>query len=78
MLTRVLSFMIFKQNTEQGARTPTYCGISPRLEGKGGTYINNCRITRAHSAAKDLEYCKKLFDLTNDMLKIKTYGNGQI
>uniref|UniRef100_A0A7G3AIF8 Putative dehydrogenase with different specificities related to short-chain alcohol dehydrogenase n=1 Tax=Lutzomyia longipalpis TaxID=7200 RepID=A0A7G3AIF8_LUTLO len=60
---------LFK-NPEQGSRTVVYAAISPKLEGKGGSYLSNCRLHRTHPMAKDPAACEKLFDYTKELLKI--------
>ncbi|GAB0099637.1 dehydrogenase/reductase SDR family member on chromosome X [Sergentomyia squamirostris] len=64
---------LFFKNPEQGSRTVVYAAISPRLEGKGGSYLSNCRLHRTHSMAKDKNACEKLFDFTREMLKIDDF-----
>ncbi|CAO1433351.1 unnamed protein product [Diamesa serratosioi] len=65
---------IFYKTPEQGSRTVVYAAISPYLEGKGGTYLSNCFYDRTHGITKYPEQCKKMFDFTCNLLKIKTFG----
>ncbi|XP_055703436.1 dehydrogenase/reductase SDR family member on chromosome X [Phlebotomus papatasi] len=67
---------LFK-NPEQGSRTVVYAAISPKLEGKGGSYLSNCRLHRTHPMAKDAKECEKLFDYTREMLKIEDFGRPE-
>ncbi|XP_059622317.1 dehydrogenase/reductase SDR family member on chromosome X homolog [Phlebotomus argentipes] len=67
---------LFK-NPEQGSRTVVFAAISPKLEGKGGSYLSNCRLHRTHAMAKDKAACQKLFDYTREMLKIEDFGRPQ-
>lgn len=65
---------IFFKSAEEGSRTIAYAAISPRIENKGGAYLSNCRFVKSHPMAKDSPLCKKLFEYTCDILKIKEFG----
>lgn len=65
--------LLFK-SAEEGSRTIAYAAISPKIENKGGAYLSNCRFVRSHPMAKDKEMCKKLFEHTCNLLKIKAFG----
>lgn len=65
---------LFFKSAEQGSRTIAYAAISPRIENKGGSYLSNCRFIRSHAMAKDKALCKKLFEYTCDILKVKEFG----
>ncbi|XP_055594098.1 dehydrogenase/reductase SDR family member on chromosome X [Uranotaenia lowii] len=64
--------LLFK-NPEQGSRTVIYSAIAPALEGKGGTYLSNCRIMTCHRFWKNSVQCEKLFRVTCDTLGIKDF-----
>lgn len=68
---------IFFKNAEEGSRTITYAAISPRIENKGGAYLSNCRMMRSHALAKDKSMCKKLFEYSCEILKIKDFGKPE-
>lgn len=68
---------IFFKSAEAGSRTITYAAISPGIENKGGSYLSNCRFVRSHKMAKDQPLCKKLFEYTCDILKIKEFGKTE-
>lgn len=65
--------LMFK-SAEEGSRTIAFAAISPKIENKGGSYLSNCRFVRSHPMAKDQEMCKKLFEYTCELLKIKAFG----
>lgn len=44
---------LFFKNTEEGSRTIVYAAISPRIEGKGGSYLSNCVRVPVNSLAKN-------------------------
>jgi RNA-splicing ligase RtcB len=68
-------FFIFDlQTPEQGAIPIVHACVSPRLEGRGGTYIHNCRIFSTSDNAKSADLQEKLFDFTKDLLKIEEFG----
>ena len=54
-----------------------YAAIAPKLEGKGGSYLSNCLYATSHKLAKNASECKKLFDFTCNMLKIKDFGKSK-
>lgn len=64
------------QTPEQGAIPIIYACLSMALEGKGGTYINNCRIFPTSENAYSIELQEKLFDFTNKLLKIEEFGKS--
>uniref|UniRef100_A0A8D8APK7 Dehydrogenase/reductase SDR family member on chromosome X n=1 Tax=Culex pipiens TaxID=7175 RepID=A0A8D8APK7_CULPI len=69
--------LLFK-NPEEGARTVVYAAIAPQLEGKGGTYLSNCRVMTCHRHWKNSVQCEKLFRFTCDTLGIKNfYGSSE-
>ncbi|XP_044748706.1 dehydrogenase/reductase SDR family member on chromosome X [Coccinella septempunctata] len=65
--------LMFK-NPEQGAIPIVHACLSPELEGKGGTYIHNCRIFPTSELAQDEELQKKLFDFTKTLIGIEHFG----
>jgi NAD(P)-dependent dehydrogenase (short-subunit alcohol dehydrogenase family) len=65
--------LMFK-TPEQGAIPIVHACVSPRLEGRGGTYIHNCRIFSTSDNAKSADLQEKLFDFTKDLLKIEEFG----
>lgn len=71
----MLSFLL--QKPIDGAQPIVYTSISPNLEGKGGTYISNCRIYPIAEIAKSDELQEKLFNFTNNLLNIKKFGASQ-
>ncbi|EFA02555.1 retinol dehydrogenase 12 [Tribolium castaneum] len=65
--------LMFK-TPEQGAIPIVHACLSPHLEGKGGTYIHNCRIFSTSENAKSEDLQEKLFNFTKDLLKIEDFG----
>ena len=65
---------IFFKSAEEGSRTIAYAALSPKIENMGGSYLSNCRFVRSHPMAKDKPLCKKLFEYTCDVLKIREFG----
>jgi hypothetical protein len=63
----------FYKTPEQGSRTIFHAATSPKLEGKGGTYLSNCFERQIRKSSE--EYAK-LFEFTCALLKIKTFGNS--
>lgn len=64
----------FHQNPEQGARTVLYAAQTPQLEGRGGTYLSNCRLVQISSAAKNTALCEKFFKFTCELVNVKKFG----
>lgn len=71
---RLLVLFFLFQNTEEGSRCIVYAAISPRVEGKGGSYLSNCVRVPVNPLAKDKAVRQKFFDFTCDLLKIKNFG----
>lgn len=66
--------LIHSQNTEEGSRTIVYAAISPRVEGKGGSYLSNCVRVPVNGLSKDKRLREKFFDFTCKLLDIKEFG----
>lgn len=65
--------LMFK-TPEQGAIPIVHACLSSDLEGKGGTYINNCKIFPTSELAKGEELQQKLFDFTNKLIGVERFG----
>lgn len=48
--------------------------ISPKLEGKGGSYLTNCTVWSTFNSPKDRTECEKLLNFTCKLLKIENFG----
>lgn len=70
------NFKLFSQfqTVDEGSRSIIHAAISPKLEGKGGSYISNCTLVRSQPATKNVALCEKLFAVTCDMLNIEEFG----
>ncbi|XP_037888082.1 dehydrogenase/reductase SDR family member on chromosome X [Glossina fuscipes] len=65
--------LIFK-TPEEGARTPIYAAISPKLEdGEGGLYLSNCRKATINPIVLNPEKCEKFFKFSCDLLGIEEF-----
>ncbi|KAJ8927134.1 hypothetical protein NQ314_020407 [Rhamnusium bicolor] len=64
-------------NAEQGAIPIVHACLSSKLEGKGGTYIHNCKVFPTSEMANSVELQKRLFDFTIKLLKINNFGMTQ-
>jgi hypothetical protein len=64
----------FYKTPEEGSRTIVYAATSFKIEAQGGSYLSNCTEMWHHKAAQDLAECKKLFNFTCELLKIKKFG----
>jgi len=60
--------ILLGKNAVQGAQTSIYAAISPSLKGKGGSYLSDCKITKASKHASDPELAKKLWELSNKLV----------
>ncbi|XP_023019224.1 polyprenol dehydrogenase [Leptinotarsa decemlineata] len=72
-LTPWVPSLLFK-SPEKGAIPIVHACLSPRLEGKGGTYIHNCKIFAASNAAMSADLQEKLFEFTKTLLGIDKFG----
>jgi len=57
------------KTVHQGAATQVWTAIAPQLEGKGGYYLMDCKITPARDYATDPNNCMRLWQLSEDILK---------
>ncbi|XP_076273427.1 uncharacterized protein LOC143204630 [Rhynchophorus ferrugineus] len=65
---------LFFKTPEQGAMPILYACLSPDLEGKGGTYIDNCQVISPSNSALDKDVQEKLFSFTKNLLNIEKYS----
>ncbi|XP_030745672.1 dehydrogenase/reductase SDR family member on chromosome X [Sitophilus oryzae] len=65
---------LFFKSPEQGAYPIIYACLSPKLEGQGGTYIDNCRVVSPSDRASNPEVQEKLFKYTKELLSIEKYS----
>ncbi|CAG9762072.1 unnamed protein product [Ceutorhynchus assimilis] len=63
---------LFFKTPERGAYPIIHACLSPVLEGKGGTYIDNCQVVPASDRAENVELQEKLFSFTKKLLDIET------
>ncbi|KAL1505366.1 hypothetical protein ABEB36_004950 [Hypothenemus hampei] len=70
-----LPSLLFK-NPEQGAYPVIHACLSESLEGKGGTYINNCVEYQPSDQALDVELQEKLFNFTKKLLNIEKFSRN--
>lgn len=69
--TMIALLFPFLKNIDQGASTSVFVAVDERLEGKGGLYFSDCTDKNYNKLAKDKELTKKLFDISEDLCKIK-------
>lgn len=55
---------------ESGANTTIFCAIDPSVAEHNGRYYSDCREARASAKAENLEDAKKLWDLSEEMVKL--------
>lgn len=72
-----MTLIIRLQNTEEGSRTIVYAAISPKIEGKGGSYLSNCVRVPVNSLAKNKKLREEFFSFTCNLLDIKEFGKYQ-
>lgn len=73
-LLSVTIYIFSVKTVEEGSRSIVHAAISPKLIGKGGSYISNCSLARSNPATKNVALCEKLFKFTCEMLDIKEFG----
>jgi NAD(P)-dependent dehydrogenase (short-subunit alcohol dehydrogenase family) len=62
----------FLLTVEKGARTPIYLASSPEVEGVNGKYFYKCRPVRSSRRSLDLADAKRLWDVSEEMLGMRT------
>merc|ERR1719492_8795 len=68
MIWRCSSHLI--KTPESGANTTIYCAIDPSLAEHNGKYYSDCREVRPSPQAENMEDAKKLWDLSEQMVKL--------
>lgn len=66
------SLPIFSISEEQGAATSLYAATSPELDRVSGKYLKNSKIIKSTKQSYDLETAKKLWELSEELLKEKS------
>jgi retinol dehydrogenase-12 len=62
-------FRPFFKTTQQGAATSIYVATSPEVAGVTGKYFVNCKPGRTSAAAKNKEFGKLLWDLSEEVVR---------
>ncbi|XP_068897544.1 retinol dehydrogenase 11-like [Tenebrio molitor] len=69
MVKLVMSF--FLKTIEEGAQTPIYCAVTKGIEMYSGEHFEECRKVDRYSTVKVPELPKKLWDVTEDILRLQ-------
>ena len=64
------------QSAHQGAYVCVYAGVSKELEGLGGNYIRECRVTKTTTESIDVETQEKLWEVTHKMIASAQAGKS--
>lgn len=70
---RFLLVPLFFKNAKQGAQTSIYCAVEEGLEAQSGNYFTDCALKEPQPLAKDDEMAKKLWELSEKMIKDKGF-----
>lgn len=62
------------QTPVEGATPLVYCAVSPKIEGRGGTYISNCKQNSTSQEANLPDLRERLFDYSKRLCGIDEYG----
>jgi NAD(P)-dependent dehydrogenase (short-subunit alcohol dehydrogenase family) len=68
MIWRCSSHLI--KTPDSGANTTIYCAIEPSLAEHNGKYYSDCSEVRPSAQAENMEDAKKLWDLSEQMVKL--------
>merc|ERR1719384_2065415 len=60
----------FIKTPDSGANTTIYCAIEPSIAEHNGKYYSDCREVRPAPQAENMEDAKKLWDLSEQMVKL--------
>lgn len=52
-----------------------YAAIDPAIEGFGGSYLANGRISSHNKIIDDVKECEMFFNFTCKLMKIENFGN---
>ena len=63
--------MNYFQTPEEGAQTIIHLATSPELEDVTGEYFVECKIATMSDKAKDVEFAKKVWDLSEQCVKLQ-------
>ncbi|MGB0932274.1 MAG: SDR family oxidoreductase [Chitinophagales bacterium] len=66
------SLPIFSISEQKGAATSLYAATSPTLQGISGKYLKDCKIIKSTKQSYDEQTAKKLWELSESLLKKKT------
>lgn len=68
-------FSAVMKTSKQGSDALVFASISKSIEGHGGIYIDNSQIVESSSFSRNLDNQRKLWDISCQLLGIKTFGN---
>ncbi|KAJ2952072.1 hypothetical protein O0L34_g4337 [Tuta absoluta] len=71
---KYLAFMskLVTKTPLEGAQTSIYLAVSPDVEGVSGAYFRDCRATKVTKLAQDSELAKKLWEISEQLVKSKS------
>lgn len=59
---------------KEGAVSIVHAAVSPEVNGKGGTFIHNCRIKGVNPKATNIKIQERLFKISKKLANIKDFG----
>jgi len=62
----------FTKSPVQGAQTSIYLASSPEVAGVSGKYFDNCKPISSNAASYDTEVAKRLFEVSAELVGLKT------
>ena len=67
----------FMKTAAQGGDSILYAGLSPEFEGQTGQYTDNSQVISPHSAAFDLTWQKRMWDMSLELTGLKNFIDGR-
>ncbi|EKX53712.1 hypothetical protein GUITHDRAFT_100684 [Guillardia theta CCMP2712] len=66
----VLTRPLLARDPMQGAMTQVYAATSRELEGRGGLYLDNCKVATASTLSQDAALAKWLWNTSMDLISV--------
>ncbi|KAI5642303.1 short chain dehydrogenase domain-containing protein [Phthorimaea operculella] len=73
---QIIGFLVgpFMKNPLMGAQTTIYCAVDEKCADETGLYYSDCVVTSPSPKANDEELCKKLWDLSVELVGLGDYN----
>ncbi len=73
----VYVFSIFFKDIEHGAQTSICCAVDEKFGNESGLYYQDCARTELNDIAKSVESAKRLWEISEELVKLPKFSGTQ-